>query len=160
MSHLVGKPLTTIVAAVAEDGAMGHRGGLPWRLPDELQAFKSLTMGSTLIVGRKTYETLPKLPGRRIIVVSSGQVVGAEATTTLEEAISVDPAHFVIGGPTLYAYALEHGLVETAFVTVVEGSFPDADVRFDLLSSLNGWQRASFGEGKGWKRYLYQRHSF
>lgn len=61
----------SLVVAVAENGVIGRRGGLPWRLPSELANFRRLTLGKPLIMGRKTYESLPRaLDGRDLIVLS------------------------------------------------------------------------------------------
>ncbi|MEW8064199.1 MAG: dihydrofolate reductase, partial [Candidatus Thiodiazotropha sp.] len=65
------KPLISLIAAVASNGVIGVDNGLPWRLPADLQHFKSLTMGKPIIMGRRTWESLPGLlPGRRHIVVT------------------------------------------------------------------------------------------
>jgi dihydrofolate reductase len=106
-------PLVLIVA-VADDGAIGQGGKLPWRIPEDLKFFKAQTMGHAVIMGRKTWEEVGRpLPGRRNIVVSRRPglaLEGAEVAPSLEEAITLarrtDPAPFVIGGAAIYAAAL------------------------------------------------------
>lgn len=75
-------------------GFIGKNGGLPWKCKEDLKHFKNLTLGSKLLVGRNTFETLPNLPGREIIVVGTGY-------NTLKEALSQKP-DWVIGGKKLY----------------------------------------------------------
>ena len=83
----------TIIAAVARDGAIGIKGDTPFHISADLRRFKELTMGHPLVMGRKTFESLPggALPGRRNIVVTRNagwQAPGAECYTTLADAIA------------------------------------------------------------------------
>lgn len=105
-------PPLAIIVAVAENGVIGRDGRLPWHLPDELQYFKRLTLGHTVVMGRKTWESIGKaLPKRRNIVLSRqgveapGAIVlpGWEALAALPED---EPPTFVIGGVSLFAEAL------------------------------------------------------
>lgn len=105
-------PPLAIVVAVAENGVIGRDGRLPWHLPDELQYFKRLTLGHTVVMGRKTWESIGKaLPKRRNIVLSRqgieapGAIVlpGWETLAALPED---EPPTFVIGGVSLFAEAL------------------------------------------------------
>ena len=123
-----------IVAAVAANGIIGAQGELPWRLPEDLQHFKKLTLGHPVIMGRRTWESLGKaLPGRENVVVtrSSGyQAHGAAVASSLEAALALcagEPVAFVIGGGELYAAALPlaAGLVLTEIHRDFEG-----DARF------------------------------
>ncbi|MDE6340155.1 MAG: dihydrofolate reductase, partial [Muribaculaceae bacterium] len=70
----------TAIVAMARDNAIGRAGSLPWRLPEDMAHFKAFTMGHPIIMGRKTWESLPKrpLPGRRNIVVSRSPLYEAE----------------------------------------------------------------------------------
>lgn len=104
----------TLVVAVADDGAIGLRGRLPWRIPEDLKHFKRATMGHAIIMGRKTWDEVGRpLPGRRNIVVSRQaglRLEGAEVVGSLEAAIALarqtDPEPCVIGGSAIYAEAL------------------------------------------------------
>lgn len=98
----------TIIVARASDGTIGHRGTLPWRLPDDLRRFKTLTMGRPMIMGRKTFDSLPGLlPGRRHIVLTrdaTWQRPGAEIALTPAAALALAGDHAaVIGGAEVIA---------------------------------------------------------
>jgi dihydrofolate reductase len=107
----------SIIAAVAENGVIGRDGTLPWRLSADLRRFKQLTTGHTIIMGRRTWESIARpLPGRRMIVVSrqpgyrvdtDGIEVAASFEAALERAAALrDDEAFVIGGAALYKDAL------------------------------------------------------
>jgi dihydrofolate reductase len=99
-----------LVVAVSRNGVIGRASGLPWHISSDLKRFKALTMGKPLIMGRKTWESLPKkpLPGRRNIVITrqanyraEGAVVVADATTALAAAGQVEEIS-VIGGAEIF----------------------------------------------------------
>lgn len=108
--------MMTLVAAVANNGVIGKDNALPWHLPEDLKHFKALTTGHVVIMGRKTWESLPErfrpLPGRTNVVVTrnAGYVApGATVVTSLDAAKKLGDdrtALFVIGGAELYAHAL------------------------------------------------------
>ncbi|HEX2763625.1 MAG TPA: dihydrofolate reductase [Allosphingosinicella sp.] len=97
-------PRVTIVVARARNGAIGRDGQLPWRLPADLKHFKSVTMGTAMVMGRRTFESLPGLlPGRRHIVLTrdpSWRGDGAEVARSADEAIALAAGEpiSVIGG--------------------------------------------------------------
>ncbi len=101
-----------LVAAVAANGVIGNAGALPWHIPADLRRFKTLTMGRAMVMGRKTFESLPGLlPGRRHIVLSRDagwRADGAEVAGSLSEALAVAGGEevAVIGGAQIYALAL------------------------------------------------------
>jgi dihydrofolate reductase len=99
----------TIVAAVADNGVIGRDGGLPWHIPEDLQRFKQLTMGHTLVMGRRTFESIGRaLPGRRTVVVTRSVTWSTDAVVsivhTLDEAMEAagDDDVFVVGGAEIY----------------------------------------------------------
>jgi len=106
----------TLVVAVAENGVIGKDGALPWRIPEDLKRFKALTMGRPVIMGRKTWESLPKkpLPGRRNIVVTRNAAFEAEGATvapSFGDALAIAQSEnpdsiMVIGGAEIFAAAL------------------------------------------------------
>jgi dihydrofolate reductase len=115
--------------AQAANRVIGDRGTLPWHLPEDLSRFRSLTMGSTVVMGRATWESLPErvrpLPGRRNVVLSrqSGwRAAGAIAAGSLEDAVegASEPV-WVIGGASVYRSALPHA--DRIEVTEIDGSF-------------------------------------
>lgn len=100
-----------LIAACAANAVIGRDGGMPWNLPEDLRHFKELTMGHTIIMGRRTYESIGgALPGRQNIVVSDTlrQIPNCVVVPSLAEALAAaqQPEVFVIGGAQLYEAAL------------------------------------------------------
>src|SRR5206468_5211048 len=87
------RPAVSLVAAVARDGGIGHRGGLLVRLPDDLRRFKQITLGTPVVMGRKTWQSIGRpLPGRRNIVVSGNATFrphGADAVASIDAALAL-----------------------------------------------------------------------
>ncbi len=113
-SSTVPDQKVTIIAAIDENRVLGKDNQLIWHLPEDLKRFKRLTTGHAIIMGRKTFESLPKaLPNRHNIVVTRNQNYSKEGITvchSLEEAIqsaSKDPQPFIIGGGQIYEQAFE-----------------------------------------------------
>src|SRR5687768_1237093 len=107
------RPVLSLVAIVARNGAIGRGNALLWRLPEDLKHFKRTTLGSAVIMGRKTWDSIGRpLPGRRNIVITRNpqwQAAGAERAESLAAALAManDEAKlFVIGGAQIYAQAL------------------------------------------------------
>ena len=106
----------SIVAAIARNGVIGRDNAIPWRIPADVERFKALTTGHAVVMGRRTWDSLPTrfrpLPGRRNVVVTRDpgwSEAGAERAGSLEEALGLleDAEHvFVIGGAEIYAAAL------------------------------------------------------
>ena len=106
------RPRITLVVARAANGVIGRGGTLPWHLPADLKRFKAITMGTAMVMGRKTFESLPGiLPGRRHIVITRDRdwkAEGAEVAHSADEAIALaggDPIS-VIGGAEIFALFL------------------------------------------------------
>ncbi len=102
-------PEITLIVARADNGVIGKDGALPWHLPADLRRFKQLTMGAPMIMGRKTFDSLPGLlPGRRHIVLTRDTIWAedsAEVAHTVEQALALAnaPHVSVIGGAEIYA---------------------------------------------------------
>lgn len=117
-----------LVAAVAANGVIGADGAMPWHIPADLRRFKSLTMGLPMVMGRKTFDSLPGLlPGRRHIVLTrdtNWQAEGAEVAHTLSEALALAnaPHIAVIGGAEIYALALP--LAARLEITQIKADIP------------------------------------
>lgn len=131
-----------IIAAVARNGVIGREGRLPWCLPGDLAHFRRLTLGNTLVIGRRTHESIGKaLPGRRTIVVSRAAIPGVEVVRALADAIAAArTAVFLAGGAGIYAegMALADTLHITRVATTVDGDalFPTIDpTAFELAES-------------------------
>ncbi|MBB4844324.1 dihydrofolate reductase [Paucibacter oligotrophus] len=147
MSTPLTQPQISLVAGVASNRAIGLNNELLWRLPADMARFKALTLGAPVIMGRKTWDSLPArfrpLPGRRNLVLSrqSGlQLAGAECFTTLESALAAcadAPRVSVIGGAEIYALALP-------FAQRLELTEVMADYAAD--SFFPAWPREQFSE--------------
>ena len=105
--------MITIIAAIAQNRAIGYGNKLLYWLPNDLKRFKALTTGHTIIMGRKTFDSLPKgaLPNRRNVVLSRSQsaIEGCEVYQSLEDALqhcSTDEDIYIIGGASVYEQAL------------------------------------------------------
>lgn len=127
--------MISIIAAIAENGAIGLDGKLLYWLPADLRRFKALTTGHTIIMGRKTFESLPKgaLPNRRNVVLSRSKqdFPGAETYASLTEALascSADEDIYIIGGASVYAEALP--LADRLCLTEVHDTPKAADAFF------------------------------
>ncbi|WP_392545155.1 dihydrofolate reductase [Oryzobacter telluris] len=154
--------MTTIslIAAVARNGVIGLDGGMPWHLPEELAHFKATTMGHTLVMGRRTFDSIGRaLPGRRTVVVTrdaSWHHPGVETAHSFPEAIALSgPADevFVAGGAQVYAEALPfaHRLV----LTEVDAE-PEGDTWFPRWDRSQ-WHETSREAHDGWSRVVYDR---
>lgn len=133
-----------MIAAVARDGGIGKDGGLLCHLPVDLKHFKNLTMGHTIIMGRKTFESLPRLlPGRHHVVLTSQAGYGKNQENltichTIEEirAIAAGTDCYIIGGASLYKEFLP--LADTLELTEIAATFP-ADTYFPAFDQT-AWQ--------------------
>jgi dihydrofolate reductase len=104
----------SLIWAQARGGVIGADGTMPWHLPEDLAHFKDLTTGSTVVMGRRTWESFPArfrpLPGRRNIVLTrdpSWTADGAEPVHSLDEALARDPDPWIIGGAQLFAATID-----------------------------------------------------
>ena len=145
--------LTVGPLARARNGVIGRGGGLPWRLRADMRRFRSLTLGKPVIMGRKTWESLPRrpLPGRLNLVLTRQpgfEATGALACADFGEAVAIakeqaaeDGAEevCVIGGADLFALALPRA--HRIYLTEVEGE-PDGDVAMPSLNET-GWREVS-----------------
>jgi len=143
--------IINIIVAVADDWAIGRDGDMPWHISEDMKFFKAKTMGGSLVMGRRTWESIGSkpLPGRENIVVSSrlaeeglGYEVpedtaagrtSAIAVSSLEEALEVASRTevFVIGGGMIYRQAID--IADRLFVTHVHTLVPDADTFFPVI---------------------------
>jgi dihydrofolate reductase len=131
----------TLILARAANGVIGKGGGIPWHISGDLRRFKALTIGKTIVMGRKTWDSLPNkpLPGRRNIVVTRDETWRAEGA----ENMSMDraralPDAVVIGGAEIYRAALARA--DRIELTEVHKSF-DGDARFDF--ELKDWRETA-----------------
>jgi len=126
-----------IIAAVSKNYALGKENKLLWHLPKDFKFFKETTLGHPIIMGRKTFESLPKaLPGRTNIVVTGDRNYvkeGATVVHSLEDAIKIGLSEneevFICGGGQIYKEALEKGLVDKILLTEIDAEI-DGDAFF------------------------------
>lgn len=129
------KQKITLIAAVASDNAIGRDGDLIWHIRDDMRHFRAATMGRPVIMGRRTFESLPSaLPGRRNIMITSSTTympAGAEKASGLQEALAMcadAPEVMIIGGAQIYDEAMP--LADELLLTRIDADAPDADVHF------------------------------
>jgi dihydrofolate reductase len=133
-----------LVVAIADNGVIGKDGAIPWHISEDLKRFKALTMGHTIVMGRKTWDSLPKkpLPGRVNVVVTrqkDWQADGAIAASSLGQATAgTSGTVMVIGGAEIYERALP--LASRIELTEVHKVF-EGDARFALDRS--GWRETA-----------------
>ena len=114
----------SMIVAVSENGVIGKDGDMPWRLSADLKNFKKITSGHTIIMGRKTWDSIQRLlPGRTTVIVSRQEnlkVEGAIVVSSLEAALLAtdDDCPFVVGGAEIYRLALPH--ISRVYLTRVE----------------------------------------
>jgi dihydrofolate reductase len=137
------RPPITLVVARASNGVIGKDGGLPWHISADLKRFKALTMGTVLVMGRKTFDSLPKvLPGRRHIVITRDRVwraEGVEVAHSVAEALTMaanEPVS-VIGGAEIFHLFLP--LADRIELTEVLSAF-DGDTVLDDPRSSGEWR--------------------
>ena len=143
------RPTLSLIAALDRAGAIGRAGGLLWHESEDQKQFRRVTMGCPLIMGRKTWDSLPErfrpLPGRRNIVVTrqpTWQAAGAERAASLDAALAMvadTPKVFLIGGAELYRLAMPQA--DELVLTEIDATFDDADTFFPAFD------RAAFAAG-------------
>jgi dihydrofolate reductase len=153
--------LIGLIWAQAANGVIGRDHGIPWHIPEDMKHFREVTTGSTVVMGRRTWDSLPPrfrpLPGRRNVVLTrcvTWTAEGAEVAHDLDEALVGDV--WVIGGADVYAAALPRA--DVLEVTELSAAH-DGDVRAPELDDSwqlerdGGWQRSSAGPTFRWLRY-------
>lgn len=144
-------PEIAAIVAMGRDRSIGTRGGMIWHLPADLRHFKTVTMGHPVIMGRKTWESLPKgaLPGRRNIVVTRNaafRAEGAETSPSLEDALNRctdDAVPFIIGGAQIYSQAMPW--VSTLYLTEIDAECDSADAYFPEIEQ-DKWETTELSE--------------
>ena len=138
--------MITLIAAVAENNALGKDNLLLWHLPDDFKRFKNITTGNYIIMGRKTFESFPKpLPNRTHVIITRQKKYTAEnciVVDSLQKAISVCPKDeeiFIIGGGEIYTQSIE--IADKLDITRVHYTF-EADTFFPEIN-LNKWKLTS-----------------
>ena len=132
--------IVTIVVAIAENHAIGKDNKLLWYLPNDLKHFKTITTGHTVIMGRKTYESVGKpLPNRRNIIITRQNITieGCEVVNSIEAALDLcchENEVFIVGGAEIYRQALP--LTNRIYLTIVHQEF-EADSFFPAIVAID-----------------------
>ncbi len=145
----MNKPTISIIVAMDLKRGIGKNNGLLWHIPEELKHFREITTGHPIIMGRKTYESIGKpLPNRTNIVITRDtkfKAVGVVIVNSLDDALNTTKFHpgggtdeeiFIIGGGQIYKQAIESGLVDKLYITIVHQEFPEATVFFPEYEHL------------------------
>jgi dihydrofolate reductase len=150
--------MISIIVAIAGNAAIGQNNDLLCHLPNDLKRFKTLTSGHSIIMGRKTFESLPKgaLPNRRNIVISRTEkhFPGCETVDSLQKALSLcslEDEVFIIGGASVYEQSLP--LADKLYLTQIHHDFPQADTFLPL--DLEDWREIKREEMSPDEKHLY-----
>ena len=153
----------TLLAAVGRNRVIGRDNDLPWRLPDDLAHFKAVTMGHTLVMGRRTFDSIGRpLPGRRTVVVTrqaDWSAEGVEVAHSLPEALQRavadgDTEVFVVGGGQVYAEALP---VATRLLLTEVDQSPEGDTLFPEVDPAD-WSESARDQRDGFAFVTYERY--
>lgn len=151
--------MISLIVAVADNGAIGKQQDLLCHLPNDLKRFKAITLGHTIVMGRRTFESLPKgaLPGRTNVVVTRQADASWENTVVVHSidevlADSADKELFVIGGGMLYAQTISRA--HRLYITHIHHEFADADTFFPSFNP-NEWREIEREEHQADERHPY-----
>ena len=158
-------PEIVMIAAVAKNRVIGKGNKLLWNIPEDMARFKVLTAGHTVIMGRKTWESLPPrfrpLPGRRNIVITRQTdyaAPGAEVAGSLENALqlaSTAAVAFIIGGEQIYTQAM--AVADRLEITEVDQE-PEGDARFPEIAAVD-WEKAAESKETGFVFVTYRKRA-
>lgn len=154
-----------LIAAIGKNNELGKNGDLIWKIKEDLQFFRNTTIGHPIVMGRKTFESLPRvLPSRRNIVISSSQINNDEIELyrNIKEFLNYYKYYkndiFIIGGASIYKEFID--IANQMFLTEIDAVDTNADVYFPKFN-LNDWNRRILFEGEEnsqkYKRVLYKR---
>lgn len=152
----------SIIAAIGRNNELGKGNDLVWHFKEDMRFFKETTTGNTVVMGRKTFESLPHaLPNRRNVVITNNAdyvAEGAEVVTGIEEAMKLTENDnvFVIGGGTIYSAFIPYA--EKLYLTEIDAEDKDADVFFPSFdkSEYNAEQLTDYNvNGISFKHILY-----
>ena len=134
--------MINIIVATSKNGVIGNNNELIWKLSADLKRFKEITTGNTVVMGRKTYESIGRaLPNRRNIIISRDvhyKVEGCEVVNSLEEAISLSDTIFIIGGADIYRQSMD--IADNIYLTMVHAEL-DGDAHFPNIGK--DWAKLS-----------------
>lgn len=154
-----------IIAAVGKNNELGKNNDLVWRLKGDMKFFRDTTMGHSIVMGRKTFESLPKLlPGRKHIVISTNEIKNDEIELYksirdfLVKYQNIDEDIFIIGGASIYKQFID--LASKLYLTEIDASDKDADVYFPEFNKEE-WEREEIASNEdnsiNYKHVLYKK---
>ncbi|MEW1955877.1 dihydrofolate reductase [Terrabacter sp. NPDC080008] len=152
-------PNVSMIAAVARNGVIGDGRTMPWHLPEDLKFFKRTTMGHPMVMGRRTFDSMGALPGRRSIVVTrqpDWSAPGVEVVHSLPDALALvdrEEQVFVVGGGEIYRQAMPYAV--RLLVTEVEQS-PEGSVTFPAIDPQQ-WVETARDARPGFAWVTYER---
>ena len=150
--------MISVIVAYGKNRVIGKDNKMPWHLPADLRYFKETTLGKTVVMGRKTFESIGKaLPGRKNVVISSQEGInatGCEVISSFEAALQIakEEEIFIIGGATIYEQAIEHA--DLLYITFIEEDF-DGDAFFPEWNKED-WVLQSSEKGKKDEKNNYE----
>jgi dihydrofolate reductase len=157
------KPMIAIIAAVAKNNIIGVKNELPWYLPEDLKRFKQLTLGKTVVMGRKTYDSIisrlkKPLPGRTSVVISRQNLQlpsGVELYNSLDEALASHQGQdiFIIGGQQIFNQSLD--LADTLYITYLNKDY-EGDAFFPKIDE-SYWQMTEDEKHEGYSFLIYKK---
>ena len=153
-----------IIAAIGKNNELGKNNDLIWKLKGDMKFFRDTTMGHTVVMGRKTFESLPEmLPGRKHVVISTSEIKNDEIELykSIKEFLTkykeYDGDVFVIGGATIYEQFID--IASKMYLTQIDDS-KEADVYFPLFNK-NEWEQEELGfnqeNSTNYKHVLYKK---
>lgn len=145
--------ILSLIAAIGKNNELGKKNALLWSLPDDMKHFRTTTSGHTVIMGRKTFESLGRpLPNRRNIIITRDKTyktTGVEIVYSLEEALDLfkksEEEVFIIGGAEIYRLAIPHA--HKLYITHVEAEDTEADAFFPEIIPII-WNEVKHEEHK------------
>lgn len=156
-SHIM--PTINIIAAIDTNRAIGYRNKLLFHIDEDMKRFRQLTIGHTIIMGRRTYESLPggALPQRRNIIVSStlASVDNGEVYKSIDEALAAcrgEEEIFIIGGEAIYRATI--GMADRLYLTIIYKTAKNADAWFP---EYDGWHMTECIKKKGYSFSVFEK---
>lgn len=157
----------SIIVAIGKNSEIGKGNKLLWHIPEDLKNFKEITTGKTVIMGRKTFESIGRpLPNRKNIVLSkngdkeSFEQKGIELYQNLENLIAdyknSEEEIFIIGGEQIYREFMQKGLVRRLYISYIEFSDSEADAYFPEID-YNSWKIIKEKSYDNWKFCMYEK---
>ena len=154
-----------IIAAIGKNNELGKNNDLVWRLKGDMKFFKDTTIGHTIVMGRKTFESLPKiLPGRKHIVISTSKIRNEqiELYKSIRDFLiqykDIEEDIFIIGGASIYKEFID--IASRMYLTEIDASDKDADVYFPNFNKEE-WEREEIATNQknsiNYKHVLYKR---